>query len=449
MGEKDVTEGIFLAIPWVWSVRPAKERGMKTEGKRTSGGRLVASLIGFALVASLAAPAARIGQGTTFAPIEVPVRVFDGKRFVDDLKLEDFEITEDGYPIPPESLLLIKGRSVARREGAKAFLPNTSRTYYLLFQTVDWDPKLAEAIDHLFSSVLVPGDAMTLVTPTKPYSLQKDALATKSSSQLSKAMQDILKKDIQRGGGQYRDVTRELTRLSRSISSSQVGGASASDEIEREIDTESSMGVGLEQQIDHYRNALMNIESLRLVDENKLLAFAGLLKRIPGQKVLFLFYAREFRPEINPKAIQSLMSLYQDNPTILGNLMDLFQLYKRETTFKADTVKKAFADAGIVFHFIFMERKSQRVFGAYMREQSEDIFPGFREIAAATGGVTEISQNPASAFARASASSGDYYLLSYIPPASGAGGGFRTIQVKVKKPGTAYSVVSRLGYFAR
>jgi hypothetical protein len=446
MGRADTAKGIFLAVPNMEIVRPAKERGMKIEGKRVYGMRFAASLMGIAVVASLAVPAARTVQGPIVAPIQVPVRVFDGTRFVDDLKLGDFEIYEDGFSIPPDSLHLVKGRSIARQEGPATFQPDTSRTFYLMFQTVDWDPKLAGAIDHLFSSVLIAGDSMTLVTPTKPYALQKDALATKSPAQLSKAMQDILRRDIQRGGGQYRDITRELTRLTRSIGNV---GAGATDEIERELDSESTMGFGLEQQIDHYRNALMTMESLRLVDEKKLLAFAGLLKAVPGQKTLFLFYAREYRPEINPRAIQTLMSLYQDNPTILGNLMDLFQLYKRETTFNSELVKKAFADAGIVFHFIFMEKKSQRVFGAFMREQSEDTFPGFKDIAAATGGVTEISQNPAASFVRASAASGDYYLLSYIPPASGAGGGFRKIEVKVKKPGAAYTVVNRLGYFAR
>jgi len=426
--------------------RPEKDGAMRNAKNWLNGERFAASLIGIALLVSMAVPAARIGRGTTIAPIEVPVRVFDGTRFVDDLKLGDFEIYENGLPIPPDSLFLVKGQSIARREGQETVQPNTSRMYYLMFQTVDWDPNLAEAINHLFSSVLLAGDAMTLVTPTKPYALQKDALATKSSSQLSKAMQDILKKDIQKGGGQYRNITRELIRLTRSIGNVGAGGT---DEIEGELDSESTMGIGLEQQLDHYRNALMTIESLRIVDEKKLLAFANLLKTVPGRKTLFLFYAREYRPEINPKAIQTLMGLYQDNPTILGNLMDLFQLYKHETTFNSDLVKKAFVDAGIVFHFIFMEKKSQRVFGAYMREQSEDIFPGFREIAAATGGITETSQNPAVSFARASAASGDYYLLCYVPPTSGAGPGFRTIQVKVNRPGTAYTVVNQLGYFAR
>jgi len=405
-------------------------------------------LLGVAAVLSGSVPASPGVQAAAVAPVEVPVRVFDGAKFVDGLKLADFEVLEDGYPVSVDTLTLIKGRTFARREGPEAKRPDTSRTYYLMFQTVDWDPKLADAVDHLFTSVLAPGDAMTLVTPTKPYSLHKDAVATHTPAELSKSMKDILKKDIQNGGGQYKEMTRELSRLTRSISSSQTGGRTATDEIEGELDTESAAGFGLEQTIEHYRTALMNLESVRLVDEKKLLAFAGLLKGVPGQKTLFLFYAREFRPEISPKAIQSLMSLYQDNPTIQGSLMDLFQLYKHETTFNAESVKKAFADAGVVFHFIFMDKKSQRVFGAYMREQSEDVFPGFRDIAAATGGVTEISQNAASSFVKAATASQDYYVLSYIPPASGAGPGFRKIEVKVKGA-AGYSVVNRLGYFSR
>jgi hypothetical protein len=141
------------------------------------------------------------------------------------------------------------------------------------------------------------------------------------------------------------------------------------------------------------------------------------------------------------------MSLYQDNPDILGNLMDLFQFYKREKTFDADRVKKAFADAGIDFHFIFMEKKNQRVFGATMREQSEDTFPGFVEIALATGGTTDSSSNPAAAFKRAADASEEYYMLSYVPANAVPDEGFRTVTVKVTRP--AVKVSNPLGYYAR
>ncbi|HDT14007.1 MAG TPA: hypothetical protein ENO03_06585 [Candidatus Aminicenantes bacterium] len=217
--------------------------------------------------------------------------------------------------------------------------------------------------------------------------------------------------------------------------------------MESDVSTEVSGGLGLEMQIDRYRQSLMKLEGIRLVDEAKLVEFADALKPVPGQKTVILFYQREYRPEISSATMSRMMTLYQGNPDILGNLMDLFQFYRREKHFDADRVKKAFADAGIDFHFIFMERKSQRVFGATMREQSEDTYPGFVEISLATGGTADSSSNVAAAFKRAADASLDYYLLSY--PAEGyvADGGFRTVEVSVERAG--FQVSNPLGYYAK
>jgi len=189
------------------------------------------------------------------------------------------------------------------------------------------------------------------------------------------------------------------------------------------------------------------MEGIRLVDEKKLIAFAASLSPLAGQKTVVLFYQREFRPEISPATMTRLMSLYQDNPDILGNLMDLFQFFKREKTFDAGRVKRAFADADIDFHFIFMEKKNQRVFGATMREQSEDTYPGFVEIAKATGGTSDSSSNPARAFKRAAEASGEYYLLSYAPEGTPTGAGFRQIEVRVNRPGC--QVIYPQGFFTK
>ena len=373
--------------------------------------------------------------------VEVRVRVSAEGRFVDDLALKDFSVQEDGKRRSTSSLALVRGGKLVRQEGEKIAPARLERSYTLLFQVVDWDPTLAEVVDDLFGSVLKPGDSMTLVTPTKPYNLAKDALALKSKADLTKGMKDVLRKDILRGGGEYRDLINELKRLTRAIS----GDMSNFDEdLESDISTES---FGLEMQIDRYRQSLMKMDRIRLVDEAKLLAFASSLKAFPGQKTVMLFYQREYRPEISPATMNNLISLYQGNGDIIGNLMDLFNFYKRETTFNADSVKKAFADAGIDFHFIFMEKKVQRVFGATMREQSEDTYPGFVEIAAATGGTSESSMNPAVAFKHAASSSDNYYILSYTPEGDIPDGGFRHIEVRVNRDGCRVS--NPLGYYAK
>jgi hypothetical protein len=398
-------------------------------------------------VVSLGAPVFAVQAQDVNLPlpqtVEVRVNVSAGGRFVDDLGLKDFGILEDGRPQSAISLALVRGGQLVRREGDGTGPASLERSYTLLFQVVDWDPALVEAIDYLFGSVLKPGDSMTLVTPVKPYHLQKDAMASKSKAELTKGMKDTLRKDILRGGGEYRDLISELRRLTKAIG----GGTTTFDEdMETDSSTETG-GFGLEMQIDRYRSSLMRMEGIRLVDEAKLLAFANSLKPVPGQKTVVLFYQREYRPEISSTTMNRLMSLYQDNPDILGNLMDLFQFYKREKTFKADQVKQAFADAGINFHFIFMERKAQRVFGATMREQSEDTYPGFVEIAKATGGTAESSRSPATTFKHAAETSDNYYILRYTPEGYVPDGGFRQIEVKVARGGC--HVASPIGYYAR
>jgi hypothetical protein len=397
-------------------------------------------------------------------PVEVRVHVSAGGRFLDDLKLEDFNILEDGRPQARRSLALVRGGSVVRHEGPDAAPARRDRSYTLLFQAVDWDPKLEDVVGHLFGAVLKPGDAVTLVTPVKPYQLQKNALAARSKEDLSKSMAEVLRKDIVRGGGEYRGLINELKRLTRAIES----GGGTSTTFDEDLESDSSMESGtfsLDMQIDRYRQSLMKLDAMRLVDESKLLAFAGSLKGVPGQKTVVLFYQREYRPEISASAMNGLMSLYQDNPDILANIMDLFQFYKREKTFDGDKVARAFADAGIDFHFIFMEKKSQRVYGAKMKEQSEDVLPGFTRIAQGTGGTYKNDSSPATAFKLAADVSSDYYILSYIPGsgdpvkpvnpvgaagaagAAGPAGGFRTFEVRVDRPGAKVS--NPLGYFAR
>jgi len=51
--------------------------------------------------------------------VEVPVRVFKGDRFIEDLKLEDFEVYGDGKLQKIESVYLVKrgDRTVTHRAG--------------------------------------------------------------------------------------------------------------------------------------------------------------------------------------------------------------------------------------------------------------------------------------------------------------------------------------------
>ena len=73
-----------------------------------------------------------------------------------------------------------------------------------------------------------------------------------------------------------------------------------------------------------------------------------------------------------------------------------------------------FADASILFNLIFMHKEPENVSGIYMREQSEDVFRTFLEIAQAAGGIVESSQNPVAAFKNTLKIAESYYLLYYV-----------------------------------
>ncbi len=183
-----------------------------------------------------------------------------------------------------------------------------------------------------------------------------------------------------------------------------------------------------------------------MIDERKILRFAQALKRVEGQKNVFFIYQREFRPEIQPVVLNSLLDSYQDQPNVMSDLQDMFQFYSRDLSVNADQLKKAFADASINFNFIFMNKEPENISGIAMREQSEDVFRAFSQVVAATGGVVDTSQNPESGFRHAVESSEMYYLLYYSPQNYRPDGRFKNILVRVKNPD--YTVLHRLGYFA-
>ncbi|MFQ6070375.1 MAG: VWA domain-containing protein [Candidatus Aminicenantales bacterium] len=378
----------------------------------------------------------------TVINVAVPVRVFDGGKFVSDLKIDDFELYENGVIQKIDALYLAHEAQISRSEEIKKYAPQVTRHFYLLFQLTDYDPRLAEAIDFLFTNVIKPGDTLTLMTPVKTYSLSQEALRSKPKEQISKEMQKIVRKDTKVGSSQYRAVVRDLQRLVSSMASS----VSMTGMSEQEAEMAGS-GTSLEFLLPRYRSTLQKMEELRFVDQKVFIQFAQSVKRLEGQKNIFFFYQKEYRPEISSSVLNRMFSQYQDNPNIIADLQDLFQFYHRYPTINPTLVKMAFADASILLNFIFLDKEKKNISGVYMREQSEDIFKAFSEVARATGGVVDTSQNPSAALKKAVEASDSYYILYYTPFSYVKDGKFRTITVRVK--GKNYKVIHRLGYFAR
>ncbi len=385
-------------------------------------------------------------QLATIINVAVPVRVLEKGNFVGSVTIDDFELYENGILQKIEALYLIKDTSAARKEADREFDPLLSRTFYFLFQLTDWDPNIVDAVDYFFNEVFLPGDSLVIMTPERVFQLSPQAFAAKPKEETSKELVKILRKDIQLGNSRYKAVMRNLRRLVGEMKSASgvTSGVSSPDQVDMGF-SDSSMS--LELLLPRYADAIQEIDDLRFVDQQTFISFANSLKKKLNQKNVYLFYQREFRPEINPSLVGQIQMNFQDKPAIQGQLSELFDLYKSDLRLDEDKINQAFADSSLLFNFIFSDKIAQRYSGIYMREQSEDIFQVFSQVAEATGGIVESSQNLAIGFKKATEISSQYYLLYYSPVNYIKDGSFKSIEVKVKNQN--YSITNRKGYFAR
>lgn len=357
--------------------------------------------------------------------IEIPVRVFKGSTFVDNLTIEDFEVYEDGKLQKIEAVYLIKKTSIKKKEEKKKFAPKVSRNFVLLFQMMEYLPKVGNAIEYFFNNVILPGDNLTIITPLKTYNFKSKALEVLPKEKIIKQLKSKIKKDTRMGGLEYRSLLKDLN--------GQI----------------SSPG---EESLSISRLLLSRLEQLRYVDENKFLEFADFLKAKEGQKHVYLFYQKEVLPQLDPATFARIMSLKQDQQHLLFELLDLYSHYRRDITFNVDRIKQVFSDSSISMHFLYITKMPTLYDDGRIpspirwKEQSEDIFSAFREMARATGGLTDSSSNAASAFQRTVDASENYYLIYYAPINYTKDGKFKTIKVKIKNK--SYRITHRAGYFA-
>jgi len=375
--------------------------------------------------------------------VEVPVRVFDGDKFIDNLSLTDFVVQENGVPQKVVAVYLVKKTDVLRKEEQQTIEPNTHRTFYLFFEIYEYVPKLHEALDYFIKNVLGPRDDLAVVTSLKTYRLRKDAMARLTQDRLVEQLVSLVRKDTVAGNAEYNSVLDDMKGIARRISGSMA--TLGPNGIAFSVSSFSEMSKdAIDEQLDLYRVELQKLENLRIVDETKLMSFAKYLKNVKGQKNVFVFYQREFIPILDKKVFNQNMDMLDESTQM--NIADLFNFQKRKPTLNADAVKKAYADSSIAIHFLYLTPLPDRVEGLQMEEHSEDILAPFLEMSQATGGVAASSSNPAFAMKKAADASENYYLLYYAPAEYQADGKFREIKVSVK--GKNYRVSHRAGYFA-
>jgi hypothetical protein len=395
------------------------------------------------------AAAQTIQHETKTVNIEIPVRVFKGAAFVDTLTLGDFEVWDNGRPQKLEAVYLVKKTNIERREEARAFAPRMARHFTLIFEMSEFDPRLDEGLEFFMNNVLIPGDDLVVVTPIKTYRMRAEASFGQERSQILKRLVGLVRHDILIGNSEYRSLLEDLKAIAKSLSASITGSGSASGgAVSRDaLANEGKFSGGsFEEQLQNYASCLSRFEALRHVDEKKFLEFARFLNTIEGQKDVFLFYQREFVPNLDPKLMNQFLGLYNDKVDVVLNVMNLFDFSKRDVTFDVGAVKRAFSDSSTAIHFLFLTSQAEAAPGIVMEERTEDAFEPFREMARATGGFSEVSANFEFIMKSAAAALENYYLLYYTPVGYKADGSFHDLKVKVK--GGGYRLAHRSGYIA-
>ena len=353
--------------------------------------------------------------------IEVPVRVFTKGKFVEELRINDFEVYEDGVLQKIEALYLIKKKVIEREEteldqktARRIYLPEVSRTFVLVFEMADYFPQIEETFDYFFENVFLPDDSLYVVTPRKTYSFKKEALNKVPREVIIEQLRNKLIKDI-------RLASRELKTMFKDL------------EWVAELGDQALAS-----------NILRQIRDYRYFDEKKLMDFKERIKDLEGQKYVFMFYQKNVIPVPN-------------------GIVPPDDVERPSISFNVDRVKKAFSDSSITINFIFLTKTDQYNLDGYrmnpsvqqpdpndvglrLIDQSAEIFGAFHEMADATGGISDSSADVAASFERAAIASENYYLLYYTPKAYKSDGKFKTIKVRVK--GKNYRITHRAGYIA-
>ena len=164
--------------------------------------------------------------------VQVPLRVFDGDRFVSDLNMADIELYEDGKLQDVTALYLTRNGKIERMDATRDYMPLVDRQFYFVFQVMEYNPKMTEAIEYFFNEVYQPGDDLVIQTPVKNYTLPAEKARTIPKETLIKDMKTVIRKDANIGAMEYKNLLKDLKRIVRSIASVQTGMPSAMADME-------------------------------------------------------------------------------------------------------------------------------------------------------------------------------------------------------------------------
>jgi VWFA-related protein len=375
---------------------------------------------------------------TATSLVEVPVIVRDGKgAFVPGLTIEDFEIAEDGRPQTIQALYVAAGPRHGASAGAAGELRAADRTFLFLFDMGQLSPgsltRARDAVTQFATARLLASDlsGMAAVGGTTLVQIGADHAA----------LVEEVKRLRPRGDAVARDREfKAWPRLMAALEAAQVaqGAARALDAaierncLERDMDcTPMPRGSHETEANRSYVEGQLRAKARDYVHESRAAARTSLavldqasraLSQLPGRKTVIWFTegsgsdeAAEQARTVVSRAAEAGVVVYAVDPRGLGaKLGDMHDVEISELGWEA------------------------------VRGMTGDL-PNF--MAAGTGGLYIRNENRMDrVLQRIEEDTSTYYVLGYAAEPGGAGGEFRRIRVRVKRPGL--NVQARHGYAA-
>jgi len=373
------------------------------------------------------------------------LRAVEGGRFVDDLRLEDVQLSEDGRAQNVDALVLVKNSQVERKEGLVPVIPETARRITLVFYLTHFTPQVEEALKRVLVQDVRAEDRLQVRTLKGFYTMGGNALEVKSREALAKELAAVVRRDTEACTSIYDDMLTSLKLMDDAFRGVRSGGL-----VEMRGWNSSQFMIisdAVDRFIPRYRQRLEELEHLRSFEP--ILAGVADEENRPqvGQNSTVLFYEHAVRPELSMDLIEAMYRVFQVNPKHRTELEAVTKIIQTKALPDPPALQKTFTHANEQLNVIEIPADNPPTVGAAkMNPMGEEFCTAFSQLARATGGTVVSGLNPAEAYSKIGDGLGTYYLLYYQPTNTAKDGAFRTVHVLLRNRAAELSYCR--GYFA-
>ncbi|MCP5105858.1 MAG: hypothetical protein GY950_20895 [bacterium] len=367
--------------------------------------------------------------------IEVPVRVFDGKKPVSGLTKEDFEITVGGKKIKINGFYEVRKKLSAGPSAQSSSQTDETgarhRLFVLIFNISDYQLDIVSRLDTLFDNIIHPGDHLIVITNRYFFPEWK----VTDPGNTKKKIQDILKKEESRLKADMLHFRNDLASLAATLKSRM------EDPLERKSETFPLQIV--REFFMNYEFILDDIMSQYFsIPLERYIRIAGYLKGLQSDKWVLNFYQLGRIPILDSFGDAArAIDMYTDQSTaVAGNsgpglsveyphdprqareVVERFQsgfmskIYETDHLLVKD-ISKAFLNSGATFHTLLMKPLNKNYLTESFKFEavSSDSENILKKLARLTGGSI-IRSNKVTDFIEDITLKEDIiYMLTYVP----------------------------------